>query len=194
MASQLLQSNQAPRAAIFRPGAQRFGKQGMRKDSLVRFTAIVLALLTVATVIFAIINWQKESQYSTPTDGVWWKEEGGSLVAKGIVANGPGEKAGIKVGDRLLRVNSLPKDKTIQNVMEFLRYLYRSGVYSRATYQLDRHGVTIEVAPVIPVPADNSMNQGGRLIALVYLGIGLYVLFRRWTAPKSTHFYVFCLV
>jgi len=166
----------------------------MRKDSLVRFTAIVLALLTAATVVFAIINWQKESQYSTPTDGVWWKEEGGSLVAKGIVANGPGEKAGIKVGDRLLRVNSLPKDKTIQNVMEFLRYLYRSGVYSRATYQLDRHGVVIEVTPVIPVPADNSMNQGGRLIALVYLGIGLYVLFRRWTAPKSTHFYVFCLV
>ena len=33
-----------------------------------------------------------------------------------------------------------------------------------------------------------------RLIALVYLGIGIYVLLRRWTAPKSTHFYVFCLV
>jgi two-component system NtrC family sensor kinase len=194
MASQLLQSKPAPSAASFRPGAQGFGYQRMRKDSLVRFTAIVLALLTAATVVFAIINWQKESQYSTPTDGVWWKEEGGFLVAKGIIANGPGEKAGIKVGDHLLRVNSLPKDKTIQNVMEFLRYLYRSGVYSRATYQLDRHGVTIEVGPVIPVPADNSMNQGGRLIALVYLGIGLYVLFRRWTAPKSTHFYVFCLV
>ena len=28
----------------------------------------------------------------------------------------------------------------------------------------------------------------------MYLLIGLYVLFRRWTAPKSTHFYVFCLV
>ena len=27
-----------------------------------------------------------------------------------------------------------------------------------------------------------------------YLCIGIYVLFRRWTAPKSTHFYVFCLV
>ncbi len=33
-----------------------------------------------------------------------------------------------------------------------------------------------------------------RLIALVYLAIGLFVLFRRWTAPKSTHFFVFCLV
>ncbi len=32
-----------------------------------------------------------------------------------------------------------------------------------------------------------------RLIALVYLSIGLYVLFRRWTAPRATHFYIFCL-
>ena len=29
---------------------------------------------------------------------------------------------------------------------------------------------------------------------MVYLCIGLYVLFRRWTAPKSLHFFVFCLV
>jgi len=28
----------------------------------------------------------------------------------------------------------------------------------------------------------------------VYLGIGLYVLFRRWTARRSTHFYIFCLI
>jgi hypothetical protein len=31
----------------------------MRKDSLVRFSAIVLALLTATTVVFSIINWQK---------------------------------------------------------------------------------------------------------------------------------------
>ena len=53
--------------------------------------------------------------------------------------------------------------------------------------------MTLE-APLILVPADRSLNLGLRLIALVYLGIGLYVLLRRWTAPKSTHFYVFCLV
>ena len=50
-----------------------------------------------------------------PTDGVWWKEQAGFLVAKGVVPNGPGEKAGIKVGDRLLRINSLPKDQTIKS-------------------------------------------------------------------------------
>ena len=47
---------------------------------------------------------------------------------------------------------------------------------------------------LVLVPADRSLNLGLRLIALFYLGIGLYVLLRRWTAPKSTHFYLFCLV
>src|SRR5207249_4092134 len=56
-----------------------------------------------------------------------------------------------------------------------------------------RNGVQLEV-PVIIGPADRSFWSGLRLIALAYLGIGIYVLFRRWTAPKSTHFYIFCLV
>ena len=122
-----------------------------------------------------MINWQKESRvhHITATDGVWWKEHRAS-GGQGRVPNGPGEKAGIKVGDELLRVNGLPKDKTIKKSAEFKSYLYRSGVYSRATYSLDRQGVTVSEA-VIPVPADNSLNLGLRLIALIYLGIGLYV-------------------
>ncbi|HMC31300.1 MAG TPA: ATP-binding protein, partial [Candidatus Angelobacter sp.] len=114
--------------------------------------------------------------------------------AKGLAPNGPGEKAGIKIGDRLLRVSNQPKDGTVKSIVEFDNLLYRVGVYSRATYLLNRQGVNVEISPVIPVPADNSMNAGLRLIALIYLSIGLYVLFRRWTAPKSTHFYIFCLV
>ena len=194
MASQLLQSNAAPAFKGFTSGAERFEKQRMRKDSLVRFTTVILALLTAATVVFAYINWQKESQVVISTDGVWWKEQAGFLVAKGVAPNGPGEKAGIKAGDRLLRINNLPKDQTIRSNAEKEHYLDRLGVYSRATYLLDRQGVNIEATSVIPVPADNSMKQGLRLIALIYLFIGLYVLFRRWTAPKSTHFYIFCLV
>ncbi len=36
--------------------------------------------------------------------------------------------------------------------------------------------------------------MGLRVIGLIYLAIGIYVLFRRWTAPRATHFYLFCLV
>ena len=35
---------------------------------------------------------------------------------------------------------------------------------------------------------------GLRVIGLIYLIIGFYVLFRRWGAPRATHFYLFCLV
>jgi two-component system, NtrC family, sensor kinase len=194
MASDLLQPNPAPSVTILRRTTDRFGTQRMRKDSIVRFTAVVLALLTATTVVFAFINWQREAKDTPPTDGVWWKEKDGFLEAKALIPNGPGEKFGIKVGDRLLRVNNLPKDRTIRTVSELQRLLYRSTAYSRITYLVDRQGVNVEVGPVFPEPADNSLKLGERLIALIYLGVGLYVLFRRWTAPKSTHFYLFCLV
>ena len=194
MATDLLQTERSRLPYGVGRTVGEFRDHRMRKDSLIRFSPIGLALLTAALVVFAVINWQKESQYSTPYDGVWWMEDGTGLVAKKLAANGPGEKAGIKVGDHLLRVNSEPRERTITNLREFDQLLFRAGVYSRATYLLNRHGVNVEITPVIPVPSDNSMKMGERIIALIYLGIGFYVLFRRWTAPKSTHFYVFCLV
>ena len=73
------------------------------------------------------------------------------------------------------------------------RQLYRNGVWSKAAYSLLRQSVPLD-SSVILVPAERSLNNWLRLIALIYLGIGLYVLLRRWTAPGSTHFYIFCLV
>ena len=43
-------------------------------------------------------------------------------------------------------------------------------------------------------PLDRSLQLGLRVIGLIYLVIGFYVLFRRWGAPRATHFYLFCLV
>ncbi|MGC2162128.1 MAG: ATP-binding protein, partial [Silvibacterium sp.] len=72
------------------------------------------------------------------------------------------------------------------------REIFSTRVYNTINYTIQRDGVRLDV-PVILNAQDRSFNQGFRLIALVYLGIGLYVLFRRWTAPHSTHFYLFCL-
>ncbi len=161
----------------------------MPRDLQTRFFAVFLALISVAAVVFAWINFQKGSEFSAPTDGVWWAEDGSHLQAQRIDPDGPGEKAGVKRGDLLTAVDG----HAISNVGSLERQLYRVGIWSKATYSLQRQGVPVE-APLILVPADRSLNIGLRLIALVYLGIGLYVLLRRWTAPKSTHFYVFCLV
>jgi two-component system NtrC family sensor kinase len=73
------------------------------------------------------------------------------------------------------------------------RQLYRNGVWSKASYSVLRQAVPVD-SIVILVPAERSLNTWLRVIALIYLAIGLYVLLRRWTAPGSTHFYIFCLV
>src|SRR2546423_10346661 len=73
------------------------------------------------------------------------------------------------------------------------RQLSRNGVWSKAVYSLQRQSIALD-SSVILVPAERSLNTLLRLIALIYLSIGVYVLLRRWTAPGSTHFYIFCLV
>jgi PAS domain S-box-containing protein len=161
----------------------------MNRDFQIRFTAGLLFLLTAAAAVLAWINFQKEREFQVPYDGVWWVEHGGSLIADRVEADGPGAKAGIKDGDRLVAVGQHEvKDDAALN-----RQLYRVGPWSKATYSLVRDSVAVDTT-VILVPAERSLNQWLRLIALIYLGIGLYVLLRRWTAPGSTHFYVFCLV
>jgi PAS domain S-box-containing protein len=193
---------ESPKALSFSLQASLFQRtKRMRKDLQVRFSALVLALLTLAAMIFAGINFWKEGQYAVPTDGAWWIESGDGLVAQRLAPGGPADNAGIKEGDKLLAIN----DRPIENVKDQqgrvkvpalaiqLKQLWRTGIWSKAKYKLERDSVAIETQ-VILAPADKSLNRGLRLIALVYLGVGLYVLLRRWTAPKSTHFYVFCFV
>ncbi|MGA3159738.1 MAG: ATP-binding protein [Terracidiphilus sp.] len=79
------------------------------------------------------------------------------------------------------------------------RALYRTGSYFQIYYHISRSGISPGrpaelIVEVIPEPADRNLAMGLRLIGLVYLAIGIYVLFRRWTAPRATHFYMFCLV
>lgn len=166
--------------------------RSMNRDFQIRFTAGLLILLTTAAVVLAWINFQKEAEFQIPSDGVWWMEQAGNdggLVANRVEPNGPGDKAGIRTGDRLTAINQHDvKDTTAR-----MRQVYRVGAWSKATYSLVRQSVPLDTT-VILVPAERSLNFWLRFIALIYLGIGLYVLLRRWTAPSSTHFYIFCLV
>ena len=161
----------------------------MNRESQARFVAVLLFLLTVAAVVFAGFNFQTERKATAPDDGVTWVERGGGLVADQVDPDGPGAKAGIKLGDKVASVNG----QDVRNTSDLERQLYRTGVWSSATYSIVRQGVALD-SHVILYPADRSLNNWLRLIALIYLGIGIYVLLRRWTAPGSTHFYVFCVV
>jgi two-component system NtrC family sensor kinase len=161
----------------------------MNRESQSRFVAVLLFLLTVAAVVFAGFNFQKERDSAAPDDGVWWVERDGHLLADRVDPRGQGAKAGVKPGDELVSVNGQP----VKNTPALERQLYATGVWRNASYSLIRDSVALD-SKVLLEPADRSLNNFLRLIALIYLGIGLYVLLRRWTAVGSTHFYIFCLV
>ncbi len=161
----------------------------MQRSISIRLTVVVLASFTLAAIVFASLNFVKDAEYQKPTDGIWWVEGHGGLEAQRVPENSPGERAGIKAGDVLLAAG----DQATPRLANLVREWFHAGVWHRIDYTLLRAGVRID-ASVILIAADRTQFQGLRLVALVYLLIGLYVLFRRWTAPHATHFYVFCLV
>jgi two-component system NtrC family sensor kinase len=158
-----------------------------------RLQATLLAVATVGLVLLAVLNLRQERQFQQPDDGVWWSEaaSGAGLVAQKVVPDSPGQRAGIHPGDLLTAVNDAP----VVHLSGFERELYRNGVYTKAEYTITRDGIQLDSpVVVIPEPPDRSVQQALRLIGLIYLSIGVYVLFRRWTAPRATHFYLFCLI
>jgi len=159
-----------------------------------RVVATLLAIATVALILFAVFNLQQESTYQQPDDGIVWTEAPSKiltgLMAVRVAEGGPGAQAGIEPGDLLTAVN----DHTIEVGADLDRELKHTDVYGKAEYSIIRRGIELDPVPVFPIPADRTLQDFTRVFGLVYLAIGIYVLFRRWTAPRATHFYIFCLV
>src|ERR1700722_16264810 len=112
----------------------------MNRESQVRSVAVLLFLLTVAAVVFAGFNLDAEFKFAVPDDGVWWIEHGGRLTADRVDPSGPGAKSGIKAGDQLVSING----QEVQNMSGLERQLYRTGVWSKASYSLLRQTVPLD--------------------------------------------------
>ena len=163
----------------------------MDESLLNRVQATLMALATAALFLLAVLNFMQERDFQQPTDGVWWHEAHGGLIADRVLPAMPGQHAFIQVNDLLTAVNDVP----VTTVADLERALYAAGPYVQVRYSITRDNIPLDTpVQVIPVPADRSLALGLRIIGLIYLIIGFYVLFRRWGAPRATHFYLFCLV
>jgi PAS domain S-box-containing protein len=162
-----------------------------------RVQATLLALATAALFLLAVLNLQQERSFQQPDDGVWWREASGGLRAERVLPTLAGQVAGIQANDLLTGVASCAScnETAVQRVSDLDQALYRTGPYGQVFYSITRDGIPLDTpVKVIPEPLDRSLALGLRVIGLIYLIIGFYVLFRRWGAPRATHFYLFCLV
>ena len=152
---------------------------------------MTLALLTVAAIVFAALNFQQRSRFVLPDDGVTWMDTSQGVVAWHVVPGGPAGRVGIRQGDYLESVRGI----RIRRATDVTRLLWRAGPWTEIRYAILRGGKPLEV-PVVTAPQDNpsSLENYLRITALLYLFIGLFIFARRWSAPRAVHFYVFCLV
>lgn len=163
----------------------------MKEGLHIKLGAVVLALLTVAAVVFALLNFQQRRQYQTPDDGVSWEDSAAGVRAWAVAPDSPAARAGVVPGDVLKAINGTP----VRRAVDVTKRLFRLGPWQRVRYQLERQGQPFETA-LVTVPADTSASIENylRLVGLLYLFIGMFIFVRRWNAPRAVHFYIFCLV
>src|SRR5213594_2479951 len=160
-----------------------------RKIWSVKYVATVL--LTLAVLILGGLNAQQKRRYVPPDDGASWIQGIEGVQARLVFPDGPAEKAGIRRGDLLKAING----QAVQNDRQVTRVLYELGVWSRATYTLDRDGKEFDTTLVVGPPPEEVLRHQKYLevIGLIYFLVGCFVLLKRSRAPHSLHFYLVCL-
>jgi hypothetical protein len=72
------------------------GTFGMKESLRVSVGAVVLALATLAAVIFAWLNFVQRSRYDLVDDGVAWSDTSSGIEAWKVTPDSPAAAAGIR--------------------------------------------------------------------------------------------------
>ena len=144
----------------------------------------------------AVINFRHQKLDTLPEDGVIWVDrtlaDGQDVVqARHVTPGGEGENAGIRQDDILLEIggNAIHKSTDVPEVLQ------KIGTWGgRPKYELRRRGVEFPAEVVIGERVPDRAMYYQYIVGAIYLAIGLFVYYRRVSAPRSVHFYVLCLL
>jgi len=130
--------------------------------------AVVLAIATMAAIVFALLNFDQRARFESPDDGVSWRDTTRGVEALQVSANSPGQKAGVRVGDQLVEINATP----VASALQVTKKLWRAGLWTQVRYKLSRNGEEFET-PLVTAPAEKpeSIENYLRFAGLLYLFI-----------------------
>jgi PAS domain S-box-containing protein len=154
----------------------------------------LLFILTVAAVCCAVLNFHQQTVYVLPDDGVIWVDratsDGQNVVsALHVTPRGEADNAGIRPGDILIEISGNPIHKSI----DVPSALQKIGAWSQAHYQVRRGSVQLPAQVIIGENVPDRAVYYQYAVGVIYLLIGLFVYYRRVSAPRSVHFYILCL-
>jgi signal transduction histidine kinase len=161
----------------------------MLQELRFQLSTAVLTILTIAAVVSAALNFQQQYRFRLPDDGVTWVDREGRVRAAHIAPESGAARAGLRHGDVLLKINGVPVEKAI-HVTQILAGI---GTWYSADYVIESRGAEVKAKIFIgEAPLDRALLFQ-YVVAGAYLGIGLFVYFRRGSAHKARHFMILCL-
>ncbi|MBM3774777.1 MAG: histidine kinase, partial [Acidobacteria bacterium] len=161
----------------------------MLQELKFQLSTAILTILTVAAGVSALINFRQQQMYRTPDDGVIWVDRRPGVEALHVSGDGTAARAGVRQGDIVRKIGGAP----IGEATEVAAALAAAGVWNRTEYQLERRGVDFKASVVVGETAKDPAVYYQYLVGMAYLGIGLFVYFRRGANEKARHFYILCL-
>src|SRR5262249_7058628 len=126
----------------------------MKQSFRVSLGAVVLALATLAAVIFAILNFDQRARFESPDDGVAWRDTEHGIEAWKVTPGGPAWQAGIRQGDRLLEVGG----QAMPGAIQVTKRVWRAGLWSQLRYKVGR-GWRFFETPGVHSPARKPANR-----------------------------------
>src|SRR5580658_4864706 len=142
----------------------------MLQELRFQLSTAILTVLTIAAAIAAALNFQQIHRFRLPDDGVTWGDRavqgalGGrsQVVALRVAANGPADRAGIRVNDVLKSIQAAPVGDT-SDVPRRLAYV---GAWAKALYVVRRASTT--TGSLVDVPASVIVGEAARGVAITW--------------------------
>ncbi|MBM3760219.1 MAG: PAS domain S-box protein [Acidobacteria bacterium] len=158
-----------------------------------QFIGALFVVLTVASLVAAAINFRQQFAYILPTDGIMWVDRTAPdghnyVVALDVLPGSSGQSAGIHKWEVLDRIGNVKVNKSTD-----IPALLFGKAWLRVDYHLYQDNVEVKKAVRIEENGPDRTLYYLTGVGLSYLGMGLFVYFRRESAPKARHFFLLCI-
>ena len=156
-----------------------------RQQSIDTIRVIGLVALVGALVFLGVVSVVNRLNFEVATDGVVWAAHDGGLFANVVEPDGPGDRAGIEPGDRLVELagNAARADRS--DFVDSVLWPLIPG--DQVNYIVERNGEPIEISLIVDLlELDTRAYLYLCLIGGASLMAGVFVLMRRREADVGT--------